>query len=129
MINIKTLFMAAAVSGGLVLAMPTASQAMPTSAPVIRMNAVQNGNIVQAKHDKHWRRWSRHDGRRWRHYRFARSHYCDPWDGCYRHHRRFYSDWDDPYYGYGYPYEPYYGGYYGGPGFYGPGIGLEFRIH
>jgi hypothetical protein len=122
-IKIKALLVAAAVSGGLALAMPATSQAMPVSAP-IRMNTVPDGNIVQAHHHhkhKHWRRWR--EARRWHHYRWAR--YCDPWEGCYRHHRRFYSDWDEPYYGYyGYPYEPYYG-----PGFYGPGIGFQFRIY
>ncbi|MGE0238826.1 MAG: hypothetical protein AB7F09_03695 [Parvibaculaceae bacterium] len=133
MINIKTVLMAAAVSLGVAFAMPAASQAMPASAPV-KMETVKDGNLVQASHKKkwrkkhlskkHWRKGKWRESRRLRHNRrFVR--YCDPWDGCYRRrHARFYRYWDEPYYGYGYPY---YGGYYG-PGFYGPGIGLHFRI-
>ncbi|WP_119268496.1 hypothetical protein [Taklimakanibacter deserti] len=125
MLNIKTLLMAAAVSTGVALPLPAASQAMPASAPV-KMQTAQDGNLVQVYHKKKWRKnyyrkgkWR--ESRRWRHNRrWAR--YCDPWDGCYRRrHARFYRSWDEPYYGYGY------GGYYG-PGFYGPGIGLQFRI-
>jgi hypothetical protein len=119
--NIKSLLMAAAVSAGVALAMPTAGEAMPTAAPV-KMQAATDGSLVQVHykkkwrkkhwHRKHWRKSRWHESRRWRHHHHRWARYCDPWDGCY------------PYGGYGYPY---YGGFYG-PGFYGPGIGLYFRI-
>ena len=125
MINIKILFVATAVSASVALAVP--GRAMP--AGPVKIQAAQDNNIVQVNHKKEkWR-----ESRRWhRHHYWA--HYCDPWDGCYpRHHARFYSyydyDYDEPFYGYGgYPYDYPYGGYYG-PGFYGPSIGLQFRIH
>jgi hypothetical protein len=118
-INIKTLLMAAAISTGVALAMPAASQAMPPSAPV-KIQAADDGNLIQAhyKKKKHWykkKKWR--ESRRWRHKRWAR--YCDPWDGCYRRRHAYYDPhWYEPY--------PYYYGY--GPGFYGPGIGLHFRF-
>jgi len=127
-INIKTLALGAAIATGVAFALPVAtSQAMPVGP--VKAQAMQDNNIVQANHrKKKWRQWR--ESRRWRHNRrWAR--YCDPWDGCYRHrHARFYRYYDEPYYGYGgYPYDYPYGGYGYGPGFYGPGIGLQFRIH
>jgi hypothetical protein len=115
MFNIKTLLMAAAVSAGAILVMPTASQAMPASAPV-KMQTAKDGNIVDVRHRRHWRRWARYCG-------------SDSWR-CHRRHRyaryRYYPYYYDPYY-YGY-YEPYpYYGYYG-PRYYGPGIGFSFRF-
>jgi hypothetical protein len=123
-LNIKTVLMAAAVSVGVTLAMPATSQAMPQSAPV-KMQAAKDGNIVDVRHRKRWRKHHWRESRRWRHHR-RWGRYCDPWDGCYRRrHARYHRYWDEPYYGYGYP-DYYYGGY--GPGFYGPGIGFQFRI-
>jgi len=125
--NIKTLFIATAISAGIAFAAPVAtSQAMP--AGPVKIQAAQDNNIVHAYYKK--KKWR--EGRRWRHNRYWASN-CDPWDGCYRRrHARFYRyyDYDEPYYGYGgYPYGYPYGGYGYGPGFYGPGIGLQFRIH
>jgi hypothetical protein len=120
-INIKTLLIAAAVSTGIALVVPAASQAMPQSAPV-KMQAANDGKLVQVNHKKKWhkKKWRKNkwrESRRWRHKRWAR--YCDPWDGCYRRrHAYYYPHWYGPY--------PYYYGY--GPGFYGPGIGLHFRF-
>jgi hypothetical protein len=121
MLKIKTMLMAAAVSTGAILAMPAASQAMPTSLPV-QMNTVQNGNIVNVRHRYYRRYW--HDSE-WHHHH-------------HHHYLGFY-----PYYGYGYgygyPYDygyyepyPYYGYYprYYRPRYYGygPGIGFSFRF-
>jgi hypothetical protein len=134
MMNIKTLLTAAAVSTGVALAVPMAnSQAMPVAA--VKAQIANDSNIVNVhyKNKKHWRKHHWRESRRWRRHHYWAS-YCDPWDGCYpRRQARFYRyydyDYDEPYYGYsGYPYGYPYGGYYG-PGFYGPGIGLQFRIH
>ncbi len=122
--NIRTLLMAAAVSAGAAIAMPAASGAMPASAPV-KMQTVNDGNIVDVHQKKRWRREHWRESRRWHgNRRWAR--YCDPWDGCYRryhHYRyRYYNPYYQPYYGY---YEPY---RYYGPRYYGPGIGFSFRF-
>jgi hypothetical protein len=111
--NIKTLAMAAAVSAGAVLAMPAISQAMPTSSPV-KIQGVQDNNIVTVNHRKHWKRWARY------------CRYSDNWR-CHRGYRysRFYRYryYDDgPYYGY--YHEPYYWRHR----HYGPGVGLYFGI-
>src|SRR5262249_34892787 len=125
MISIKALAAAAAISTGFAFAVPATTQAMPVGP--IKMQSVQDSTLVNVhyKKKKHWRKHHWREARRWRYHRWAR--YCDPWDGCYRRHARYYYPYyyDEPYYGYGYPY---YGGYYG-PGFYGPGIGFSFRIH
>jgi hypothetical protein len=128
-INIKTLFITTVVFAGVTLAVPAAmSQAMP--AGPVKVQAAQDNDIVQVNHK--WKK-KRRESRRWHRHHYWAS-YCDPWYGCYpRHHARFYRyydyDYDEPYYGYGgYPYDYPYGGYYG-PGFYGPSIGLQFRIH
>ena len=113
--SLKTIVVAAALSAGVALAMPAASQAMPASAPV-KTQAAKDGNIIDVRHYyRHRYRYHRYRGyypyRRYGHYR-------------YRHYYPYYY----PYYGYyePYPYYGYYGGYYG-PGFYGPGIG--FSLH
>jgi hypothetical protein len=120
-INIKILFVATAVSTGVALVVP--GQAMPAGS--MKIQAAWDNNILQVNHkNKKWR-----ESRRWHRHHYWAS-YCDPWNGCYPHrHARFYRyyDYDEPNYGY-YPYDYPYGGYYG-PGFYGPGIGLQFRIH
>jgi hypothetical protein len=110
-LSIKTLAMATAVSAGVVFAMPVSSQAMPMSSPV-KIQAVNDGNIVTVNHKKHWKKWA------W----YCRHH--DDWR-CYRHHRRYARYrlyYDEPYYGY---YEP----YYYRPYYYRPGTGLYFGIH
>lgn len=107
MFRIKTLAMAAAVSAGVVFAMPVASQAMPASSPV-KIQAVNDGNIVDVRH-------------RNRHNRLARyCRYSDDWR-CYKRHRqaRYYHRYryydDEPYYGYYRPYRR-------------PGVGLYLGI-
>jgi hypothetical protein len=114
MLKIKTLVMAAAVSTGVVLAAPALSQAMPASAPV-KMNAVQNGNLVEVRHKKKWRRGY------WRESRWRRHHH---------HHRYlgFYPYYYEPYYYEPYPYYGYWGPRYYRPRYYGPGIGFSFRF-
>ena len=115
MLKIKTLLMAAAVSTGVVLAMPAvSSQAMPASAPV-RMDSARNGNLVQVYYKRRY--W--HQG--WNHHH-------------HHHHRyfayRYYSPYYHPYYGYYEPYPYYYGYYphYYRPYYYGPGIGFSFHF-
>src|SRR5262245_55454292 len=111
MFSIKALAIATAVSAGVVLAMPVASQAMPQSAPVKVTTATSN-NIVNVRHRT--RKWAR---------------YCRYHTGDYRcNHGRVYSRYyrygyyDEPYYTY-YD-EPYYGYYrpYYEPRYYRPGI-------
>ena len=127
MTNIKTLALGAAIATGVAFAMPVAGQAMPVGP--VKTQVANDGNVVNVHYRKHWRKKYWRESRRWRHNRYW-ARYCDPWDGCYRRrHVRFYRYYDEPYYGYGgYPYDYPYGGYYG-PGFYGPGIGLQFRIN
>ena len=111
-LSIKTLAMATAISAGVVFAMPVSSQAMPVSSPA-KIQAVNDGNIVNVNHRRHWSRWA------W----YCRHH--NDWR-CYGHHhyaRYRYHYYDEPYYGY---YQPY--GYYR-PYYYRPGIGLYFGIH
>jgi hypothetical protein len=109
--NIKTLAMAAAVSAGVVFAVPATSQAMPASSPV-KIQGIQDSNIVTVNHKKRWKRWARY------------CRYSDDWR-CYRGHRysryyrhRYYNyDYDEPYYGYYRPYR-----------YHRPGVGLYFGI-
>jgi hypothetical protein len=107
-LSIRTLAMTAAVSAGVVFAMPMTSQAMPQSSPV-KIDTVKNSNVVDVKHKKRWKKWAKYCA------------YVDDWR-CYRRHRhariyryRYYEPYYEPYYGY---YRPYYG----------PGIGLHFNI-
>jgi hypothetical protein len=104
-LSIKTLAMAAAISAGVVFAMPVSSQAMPVSSPV-KVQTAEDGNIVDVRYYRHWRRVARY------------CRYNDDWR-CYRHHRyaRYRYYYDEPYYGY---YRPRY---------YRPGVGLYFGIH
>ncbi|MGE0238827.1 MAG: hypothetical protein AB7F09_03690 [Parvibaculaceae bacterium] len=110
MFSIKTLAMATAVSAGVVFAMPTASQAMPQSAPV-KVDTAKNGNIVDVRH----RKW--HKGKKWARYcRYSDDRRCYKRRHYSRHYRyRYYDRYDEPYYGYYRPYRE-------------PGIGLHFRI-
>jgi hypothetical protein len=110
-LNIKTLAMATAVSAGVVFAMPVSSQAMPVSSPV-KIQTVNDGNIVNVNHKKHWKRWAR----------YCRYHPGN-WRCQSRHYARYRYYYNEPYYGY---YEPYYGYYR--PRYYRPGIGLHFDI-
>lgn len=112
MLSIKTFVLAAALSAGVGLALPTAGEAMPQSTPVPQ-GIAKDGNIVNVNHRKRWKRWQRYCNRTgdWRCYRGdRRARY-------YRH--RYY---DNRYYD-----EPYYG-YYHRRHYRNPGIGLEFRI-
>ena len=118
MISIKTLVAAAAISAGFAFAMPATSQAMPQSSP-LKIDTIKNSDIVQIHYKKRSKKWARYCRRNW----------DDP--RCYRRHRqaryyryRYHEPYYEPYYGY---YEPY--PYYYGPRFYGPGIGLHFRIN
>lgn len=116
MLKIKALMVATALAAVTVFAMPAAAQAMPV-APV-KMQTAQDGNLVQVKHKKNWRRdhrrW-RGDRSRWRNERWRESR-------NWRRHRYYDRYYYDPYY-----YGPGYGYY--GPGYWGgPGIGLQFRI-
>ena len=106
MLNIKTLAIATAISAGAVLALPATGQAMPQSTPA-KVETAGNSNIVEVRHKKRWKRFSRYCRRNW----------DDP--RCYRSHR------SARYYRYRY-YEPYDDGYYYRP--YRPGIGLQFNI-
>ena len=58
-LSIKALALATAVSAGVVFAMPVSSQAMPVSSPV-KMQSVDDGNIVNVYYKKHWKRWARY---------------------------------------------------------------------
>lgn len=113
MFNIKALAMATAVSAGVVLAMPAASQAMPASSPV-KIQTANDGNIVNVRHKKNWKRWARYcryadDWRCYKRYRYSRHYHR------YRYYEPYY--YNEPYYGYYRPYPPY-----------RPGIGLQFNI-
>jgi hypothetical protein len=90
--SIKALAMATAVSAGVVLAMPVASQAMPQSAPM-KVDTATNSNIVNVgnrkKKSSAW--WRRHcaisnDVKCRRHYTKRRI-YNEPYYG-YRPYRR-----------------------------------------
>lgn len=60
MVSIKVLAVAAAVSAGVVLAMPAPSQAMPQAAPV-KIDAATNGNLAQVYYrHRHHHRYYRH---------------------------------------------------------------------
>lgn len=121
MFNIKALAVASALTVGTAFVMPATSQAAMPVAPV-KIQTAQDDNVVQVKHKKKWRRdhrrW-RGDGRRWRESRRWRG---DNWRGHRKWRRHHYYE---PYY-----YDPYYYGGYNGPGYgyWGPGIGLQFRI-
>lgn len=125
MFNMKALAVASALAVGTAFVMPATSQAAIPVAPV-KIQTVQDGNVVEVKHKKKWRRdgrrWRGGDNRRWRggdnrRWREARRWRGDNWRGHRRH--RYY----EPYY-----YDPYYYGGYNGPGYWGPGISLQFRI-
>ena len=121
MINFKTLAIVIAISGSVVLAMPSSSLAMPQAA---KIDEASNGNLV------HYTRYCRYGDCYGGHQVYG--HYNEHYRPNYGYYR--------PYYGYGYrryyrPYRGYYrpyGGYYpyGGYGYgygYGrPGIGLGF---
>lgn len=120
MVGIRAWVAATAISGGVLLAMPAGSQAMPVG-PMKVQTATDGGAIAVHYKKKKWKKYSYY---RHRHRHYRRWAYCDPWYGCYP--SRAYI-WGYPGYGYGYPYGyPY--GY--GPGFYGgSGIGFSFHIH
>lgn len=127
MFNIKALAVASVLTVGTAFAMPATSQAAMPVAPV-KIQTVQDGNVVQVDHKKKWRR----DGRRWRggdHRRWREAHRWrgDNWRGHrkWRRHRYYEPYYYDPYYYGGYNGPAY--GYYG-PGYWRPGIGLQFRI-
>jgi hypothetical protein len=89
--RIKTLAMAAAVSAGVVFAMPVTSQAMPVASPV-QIQTGSDSNIVNVakKKSKAW--WARHcaisnDVKCRRHYTKRRI-YKEPYYGQYRPYRR-----------------------------------------
>jgi len=114
MFSIKALAVATAVSAGVVLAMPVASQAMPQSAPV-KVDTATNNNIVNVRHTtRKWARYCRY------HMGDSRCNHGRVYGRYYRH--RYY---DEPYYGYD---EPYYGSYrprYSSPGLHLPlGVGI-----
>ena len=108
MFSIKALAVATAVSAGVVLAMPVASQAMPQSAPVKVDTATNN---------------VRHTTRKWAHY--CRYHMGDSRCNHGRVYGRYYRHryYDEPYYGYD---EPYYGSYR--PRYSSPGLHLPFGV-
>src|SRR5262245_51485269 len=90
MFRIKALAMATAVSAGVLLAMPVASQAMPQSAPV-KVDSATNNNIVNVRHrTKKWARYCRYNmgDRRCNHRMYGRY---------YPYRYRYYNE---PYYGY-----------------------------
>ena len=107
MFNLKALAVATAVSAGVVLAMPVASQAMPQSAPV-KVDTATNNNIVNVRHTtRKWARYCRY------HMGDSRCNHGRVYGRYYRH--RYY---DEPYYG-SYPYRPRY---------YRPGLHLPFGM-
>lgn len=112
MFNIKTLAMATAVSAGVVFAMPVASQAMPVSSPV-KIQTSKDSNVVDVRYKKRWNRWARYCAYNYDDWRCHRRHYT-------RYYGYRYYGYDEPYYGY---YRPYYRDRY-----WGPGVGLQFRI-
>ena len=95
MFSIKTLAVATAVSAGVVLAMPVASQAMPVTSPV-QLQAASDSNIVNVsnkKKSKDW--WARHcrisnDVKCRRDYtkRYRYRSYDEPYYGKYRPYRK-----------------------------------------
>ena len=109
MLNIKTLALATAVSAGVVLAMPAASQAMPASQPVKIQTA--DSNVVSVAYKNKWKRWARYCRYNYDDWRCHKRHYT-------RYYRYRYYDYDEPYYGYYRPYHRHWG----------PGIGLQFNI-
>jgi hypothetical protein len=89
--SIKTLAMAAAVSAGVVFAVPVTIQAMPVTSPV-QIQTGSDSNIVNVakKKSKAW--WARHcaisnDVKCRRHYTKRRV-YKEPYYGQYRPYRR-----------------------------------------
>lgn len=106
MTHIKALIAATAISTGFALALPAVSEAMP--AGPVNIQATSDSNVVNVHYkSKKWARYCRyHNNWRCHHYRYTyRYRYYDP-----------------------YVYDPYpYYGYYPRR-YYGPGIGLRFRI-
>ena len=74
MFSIKVLAVAAAVSAGVVFAMPAPSQAMPQAAPV-KIDAANSGNLAQVHYKKY-----RHYHHKRHHHRYHR-HYHGPYLG------------------------------------------------
>jgi hypothetical protein len=120
-IKFKTLAIAAAISAGIVLAAPVASQATPRAGSIQFGAGTSHVEQVHSRKYRYRRYGHRNYGyRRYGHWNGYRRY--GHWNG-YRRYR--YNDYYYPYYGY-YPHYGYYP-YYGRPWF-GPGIGLYFSF-